>query len=492
MSNILSILNQLSSSPKSTEKLSILKANSSNEVLKAVFYNALNPRFQYYIKQKTFPHVESFYGMFTLEGEVDRLLPLLRDRVVTGNEAIETVRVALNQMTEDDAEVMKRIILKDLKCGVNERTVNKVWKDLIPTTPYMRCSGDEKLKNIKYPAIVQRKEDGSFCNVIVDNGKVSFLTRNGSSFFVNNIAKELEGMTGSFVLIGEMLITNDTGVEVRKRGNGKLNMLIKNMDVLDNYNEKLERATTATQLSKLRVEVNKYIAEIADIDSRTIINVWDVVPLEDWNAGACTEQYAERFKRATQLAESINNDIINVVPSKIVENEVEALAYAKVMIAQGKEGAVLKNLSATFKDGTSTDQVKLKAVLDADLICRGWYSGKVGTEFENGIGGFYMETSCSMLKVNVGSGLSREQRGLEMIDKNDISKGLKVIDGFDFNQYNDKIMTIEYNELIQAEGREEHSMFLPIFVEVRYDKTEADSLERLQTMQSLKYLCKEI
>jgi ATP-dependent DNA ligase len=143
------------------------------------------------------------------------------------------------------------------------------------------------------------------------------------------------------------------------------------------------------------------------------------------------------------LDEQLASDIINVVPSKIVNNEQEAIEYAKAMIAQGKEGAVLKNISAVFKDGTSTEQVKLKAVLDADLICTGWYFGKEGSEFEHGIGGFNMKTSCGNLKVNVGSGLSREQRGLEPIDKNDISKGLKVISGFDFNQYTGKIMAIE-------------------------------------------------
>jgi ATP-dependent DNA ligase len=483
---ILSILNQLSSTSKSTEKIAILKQHSDNELLKSVFYNALHPRFQYYIKQKTFPVVESFYGITSLEDSIQYLLSSLRNREVTGNDAINSVSVSLNSLTADDAEVMKRIVLKDLKCGVNESTVNKIWNGLIPTTPYMRCSGDEKLKNIKYPAIVQRKEDGSFCNIVVDNGKVSFFTRNGSTFFVTNIAKELENFRGEpFVLIGEMLVMCENGaVEVRKIGNGKLNKLIKTLDVIESHNEKLSKAKPA-QLPKLQSALNEYIAEMMDIDNRTIVNLWDMIPLKDWDAGYCSYTYETRFKSVQTLHEQLASDIINVVPSKIVNNEQEAIEYAKAMIAQGKEGAVLKNISAVFKDGTSTEQVKLKAVLDADLICTGWYAGKEGSEFEIGIGGFNMESSCGKLKVNVGSGISREQRGLEPIDKNDISKGLKIIDGFDFNQYTGKIMAIEYNELIQSEHREEYSMFLPIFIEVRNDKSEADSLERLMTMHSI-------
>ena len=39
-----------------------------------------------------------------------------------------------------------------------------------------------------------------------------------------------------------------------------------------------------------------------------------------------------------------------------------------------------------------------------------------------------------------------------------------------------KIITVKYNEVIQDKKKDKKSLFLPIFVEIRLDKTKADIL----------------
>jgi len=78
----------------------------------------------------------------------------LRERVVTGNAAIDHLTNILQAVNPDDAKVLERIIEKDLKCGVQVSTANSVWSGLIQEYPVMLCSGYEQklVDKINYPA----------------------------------------------------------------------------------------------------------------------------------------------------------------------------------------------------------------------------------------------------------------------------------------------------------------------------------------------------
>ena len=60
--------------------------------------------------------------------------------------------------------------------------------------------------------------------------------------------------------------------------------------------------------------------------------------------------------------------------------------------------------------------------------------------FEKGLGGLNFESSDGLVKVDVGSGFSRLQRGLRPIDPDNIAKGLEPIEGVDF----DKELLVKY------------------------------------------------
>lgn len=481
---VLDILTELENTSKTLEKNSILTSYKNNILLKDVIFNALNPYMIYYIKEKTLPKKSIEGGSLSLKVAMDEILPKLSKRLVTGNDAVLLVEKTLNELSSPDAEVFSRIILKDLKCGISDKSVNKVWPKLIAEVPYMRCSGIEKIKNIKYPAMVQEKSDGVFCNIIIENGDVKFLTRNGTYFQIEPLSKIiLKAGIDNIVLIGEMLVTNSFGeIESRKIGNGKINKVLKENQSKETLNIKINNAS-ATSKKRLLEEMVSLETEIEIIKNSIIMNLWDVIEINSWKNGKYGTKYSERFDSLIKLLETYKTPKFQVIPYKLIDNLESAYEFTNEMYKLGKEGAVLKNLDNEFKDGTATDQIKLKQVRDADLVCVGWYPGKPGTEFENGIGGFNLESSDGIIKVNVGSGVSREQRGMEPIDPTDIAKGLKVIEGFDFNQYVGKIFEVQYNELIQSDTKEGWSLFLPRVVEVRLDKSIADSFDRIKSMQ---------
>ena len=52
----------------------------------------------------------------------------------------------------------------------------------------------------------------------------------------------------------------------------------------------------------------------------------------------------------------------------------------------------------------------------------------------------------------------------------------------DTDKYYGKILTVKFNEVIHSESKDKASLYLPTFVEVRDDKSEADSYEYINAL----------
>ena len=170
---MLNILNELAATTKTNEKLAILQKYESDHLVATVFRLAYSPTIKYWIKKRPEPvdvHVGSVSDLYTA---LLRLVHDIAEREITGNAAIEFVGGLLYNLNPDDREVLYRIIERDLKCGVNVKLINKVWKDLIPEYPVLLCGkfNEKTEKNIKYPALFQCKMDSSRINLEFDNGK---------------------------------------------------------------------------------------------------------------------------------------------------------------------------------------------------------------------------------------------------------------------------------------------------------------------------------
>jgi hypothetical protein len=78
------------------------------------------------------------------------------------------------------------------------------------------------------------------------------------------------------------------------------------------------------------------------------------------------------------------------------------------------------------------------------------------------LGALICESEDGQLKVNVGSGFNDE-------DRKKLTK--ESVEG--------KVITVKYNARIQSKNGDE-SLFLPIFVEVREDKDQADHIKDIK------------
>lgn len=363
-----------------------------------------------------------------LEGALDNLEQISK-RVVTGNAAINHLKMILESVTADDAYVIERIIEKDLRCGVSEATVNKIWPGLIPTYPVMLASGfDEKvMAKMSYPAYVQLKLDGMRFNAIVNNGKVEFRSRNGKQIDLLGHLEEdflkLIGEGTSVVFDGELIVVDAKGIMNRQKGNGILNKAVK--------------------------------GTISDKEASLVQAViWDMIPLTDFKKGMCDITYKERFAILQDL-ELYMSSKISLIQNTVVANESEAHNLFQEYFNKGEEGIILKDITQGWEDKRVKHQVKFKGELECDLRCVDWQEGtgkNVGK-----LGALVLESADGVIKVNVGSGFTDEQRD-KYIKENTVGK----------------IVAVKYNAKIQDKKTKQFSLFLPVFLELREDKTDAD------------------
>lgn len=452
---ILEIIKELRQDSSLNYKKDILRKYSDYEPFQKFLVYVYNPRVNYFMKK--LPDVISYgHGDHSIT-KMYSLLEQLKQREIIGNQAQEVVREYLLNTNQVIRELFELVIGRDIRAGVGVGIINEVYKGLIEEIFYQRCSKlDEKTiarLDMKYEGwLTQKKLDGTFSYIIIQSGVVTLLTRAGTQWTSDKLSEELKGVEG-IVLIGEALVKENGRELDRKTGNGLINSFIKREATLDKLLDKYNLSKKVKALD----ELNAKREEFYFTDQRLYFEVWDSLTLQEFEAGISTRPYTQRFGEAIRLA--VGTKSINPVPSFKVYSLREAEDIAKDYMEEGYEGAILKKSDSIWKDGTSKDLVKIKAVLDADLLCveveegSGKYKGKVGA--------LVLETSCGRLRVKVGTGLSDLDRAKP------------------FDYYAGKVIEIQYNEFIKSKVKSTASLFLPRFIEMREDKNTITRFEEI-------------
>ena len=436
--NTLDILNELAATSSRNDKIAILRKYESNALFKRVVWLALHPRIQFYIRKIPDYNAEEF-GPIQLEWALDQLMRF-NSRELTGKSAIDWLSYTLSHLTAANAEVISRILAKDLKCGVDDSSVNKAWPKFIPEYPYMRCSLSKDAKFEKWPwkkgILSQIKADGMFCNINHDpDGNVSLVSRSGSTMpsepFValhEEIKKFLPTNTQTH---GELLVMKNGSVLPREIGNGILTSVLKGGSF--------------------------------EADETPVLLVWDQIA---FGADSDSRPYVDRYVALRDQVQK--STLCAMIETRVVHTLDEAYAHYSEMLALGLEGTILKNPEGMWKDGTSKDQVKLKLEVDVDLLITGFTAGK--GKNESTFGSITCQSSDGQLVVNVSGFKDKKERGLltrqQIWDKKD--------------QFIGTIMAVRANAIMPpTKSNPLYSLFLPRFTEFRSDKTEADSLQQV-------------
>ena len=356
-------------------------------------YLAYNPFFVYNVKQV--PETQDLVNKPNPWPKFWGLLEALRTRSTSGHRARDMIADISQQFDSNQwNNLCRRVMIKDLRCGISEKTLNKVLKNSDWVIPTFTCqlaqdSNDHPAK-LKGQKRLEVKLDGvRVIAVCYREGGVNLFSRNGKPFNnfphieeqLGSIARELSlaafGQYIDFVLDGEII--GESFQALMKQAQRKTNV-----DASD----------------------SKYF-------------VFDVMPKDSFFEGHYNAQQYKRIKMLHDMFNRVDDSTlapdVQITPGIEVDlNTAEGhdvmRRYAEDAVAAGFEGIMIKDQDAPYQCRRSSSWMKWKPTITVDLTIVGFEEGtgknlgRLGAIVCEGI------DNGKLINVNVGSGLTDSNR----------------------------------------------------------------------------------
>ena len=351
-------------------------------------YQAYNPFYTFNVKQV--PETEGLENRANPWPRFWALLEDLRTRGISGHRARDAIQECAEQFDSDNWNTLcRRVIIKDLRCGISEKTLNKVLGKTEWRIPVFGCqlaqdstNHPKKLRGIKR---LECKLDGVRVLAVVSGASCVLYSRNG---------KEFE----NFPQIAEAILDNRKAFQW---GRGTGGHFVLDGEIVGESFQKL-----------MRQAHRKSNAETTDM----VYHIFDILPLEAFKEGHWN---AQQYKRLEWL-ESARNQLMETDCLRIMNGlEVDLdtaeghdimQRYAEDAVAEGFEGIMIKAMDAPYECKRSDFWMKWKPVISVDLEIVGFEegtgrnAGRLGAIICEG------EDHGRRIRVNVGSGLSDNDR----------------------------------------------------------------------------------
>lgn len=337
-------------------------------------------------------------GTFTFDDFLT-LATRLRTRELTGNAAKAAINeAAASCHMETWNRFYRRILLKDFKAGVEDKTINKVLarigddaKDFI--IPIFSCqlaqdgAKPPHSKKLTGRKLLDVKLDGVRLLTILDKtaGTVTQFTRNGKPN--ENFTEITEALKGLLPLIPGSIV--------------------------------LDGEVVSTSFQDLMTQVNRRDA----VDtSQTRLALFDIIPLADFKKGQCNRTQEERHHFLSQLVpllQQATGPLVYVIPKVEVDlNDEEGQAtyveFNRHAIAAGYEGFMVKEPTAPYQCKRTDAWLKVKPFIEVSLTVESIQQGEPDGKYANTLGALVCagKDDGKTIRVSVGSGLSDAQRAL--------------------------------------------------------------------------------
>jgi DNA ligase-1 len=317
------------------------------------------------------------------------LVRALALRELTGHDARDAIELALSASTEAQWNGWyRRILIKDMRAGFSETTVNKMVKKAGKpeyAIPLFECmlahDGANHEKKITGKKLLEPKLDGVRVVTVInaENKTVTMYSRNGKvlenfGHITSAIEDNIEMFDRSIVLDGEMV---------------------------------------SSSFQALMKQVHRK-SDVQSEDARLML--FDIIPVSEFQRGESTLGQRRR-SNLLQSMKSVFNKVgsIDVIPQIEVDlgsyvGELQFKQYNKEAIDAGFEGIMIKDVDATYECKRSAKWLKMKPFIEVSLTVvnteegTGKNVGKMGALVCEGT------EDGKLIKVNVGSGFSDQDR----------------------------------------------------------------------------------
>lgn len=378
MMNVIDVLELVELTSGTNAKVDVLAKYKDVPHLRDFFRICEDPTIDFGVKKVTIPgNRECMPSPKRVPAFLDLLESKLAPRLLTGNAAKETV---VDQLTAMDPLTQKwclRLLLRNLRVGVSGKLLERVWPKLVNRYAVLLATAVPVDKGnipvgVKFPVWGEPKLDGLRCIAEKRNGKVTLRTRNGNLLeTLPAIKAALEACpSDDFMLDGEAMI---------------------NRADQESWND---------SASVLMSRKNK------KSDSDMVYNVFDGMPIANWDAKSCSIVQRTRKSISAKIAERTASPTVVSVVGRILNSMEELLAFFDECLENGYEGIMLKSLDGLYEwKRVKTSVMKYKPVDTYEGVVVGWYEGGVGTKNADRFGGFHVLLDNKVI-TRVGGGYS--------------------------------------------------------------------------------------
>jgi len=318
-------------------------------------------------------------GTGITQTEFDDVLRQLEDRTLTGNAMKDVIQDLCDRSNmEQWNDWYRRILIKDLRCGVTHKTINKHSTMKVPVFECMLADDSKKHeKKMTGEVYVEPKLDGvrviTICDV--DKDEVKMFSRNGKE--LNNfptILKQfdsmLDQMSESMVFDGEIMSDDFQTLmrEIHRKGGAKTD--------------------------------------------DAVLNLFDCMPLEYFKEGSYPYALNTRKELLQSFTYGPNISIVEFVAMNLDEDDGQKqfADYNRLCIDKGFEGIMVKPITGIYECKRSSLWLKVKPFIEVSLKVvdteegTGRNAGKLGALVVEGT------DMDKFIKTNVGSGLTDTDR----------------------------------------------------------------------------------
>jgi DNA ligase-1 len=314
----------------------------------------------------------------------------LRNRELTGHAARDAIELAMGvATTEQWNSFYRRVLIKDLRCGMSEKTVNKVAKDFPQyAVPIFGCQlahdGANHPKKMTGMKQIEVKLDGARVLAVCKGSKVELFSRNGKQFHnFPHIIEEIEAVLAAkpapydCVLDGEVMSAD-------------FQDLMKQLQRKDG-----KKATDA------------------------VLHLFDFIPLTDFLAGSWDKPQTTRSNYVKYWVMENESVLQHVqacawedVDLDSKEGQERFVELNKAAVDGGYEGVMIKDVDAPYECKRSHAWLKAKPFIEVTLEVvdveegTGRNEGRLGAVVCSG------EDDGKNIRVNVGSGFTDDNRSV--------------------------------------------------------------------------------
>ena len=398
LSEVINIVKQLRETSGTNDKIVLLRRNCNNELLRKVLRYTYDTDLKYGVQKKSIV-------MRTGESKWSSLFEMLDELAESNiNDSLKrnVGRFINNLETEDEKELVTKILLKNLDVGLNVKNINKGMKGLIVSHDIMKGSSWDGTLNGE--VAVSLKLDGIRCSWLIKDGKAIAKTRQNKIIQgMNELTKAIEEVFGEQDLFvdGELLAINEEGLS----------------------SEDLFKKTSAIVNSK---GLKKDLTFVA----------FDIVSLEDYNNKSNSTPFLER-REQLECCVGLKNELVKLAPMYFITDSIDRI-YEKLdeVVKDNCEGLMLNKINGFYEFKRTKQLLKVKKFNEGDVLVTDILEGEGRLEGTLGKIEVQFRYKGDVYTNNIGSGFSDEEREYYWEHKDELIG---------------KIVTIKYFEITKNE-----------------------------------------